>query len=198
MVANNDVNSFVDLLHLTNKLQQDLKDVETEQKQIYSNHGIEKRKCKEFEDFEKFRSNELEYKRKLEALKERKGKIKEQIQNADRCYNKESSRVEEELERMLPVGDMEDIDDIYDVEVPENPYKEVTVETENVFVEEAIDPAVGTILIIALESLNDMKTELVIENISAIDMEHVDELLEVPKFVLHDETDIALAIGYNI
>lgn len=134
LVVNNAVNSFTDLLHLTNKLQQDLKNVETEQNQMYSNHGIEKRKCKEVEDFEKFRNDEPEYKRKLEALKERKGKIKEQIQIADRCYKKELSRAEEELERMIPVGDMEDIDDIYDVDVPENPYKEAAVEVEEVIV----------------------------------------------------------------
>ena len=109
LVVNNDVNSFTDLLHLTNKLQLDLKNVVTEQNQMYSNHGIEKRKCKEVEDFEKFRSDEPEYKRKLEALKERKGKIKAQIQIVDRCHKKELSRVEEALERRIPVGDMEGI-----------------------------------------------------------------------------------------
>jgi hypothetical protein len=48
-----------------------------EQKQMYSERGIEKRKCKNVEDFQLFRDSEPEYRCKLEALKERKGNIKE-------------------------------------------------------------------------------------------------------------------------
>lgn len=35
---------------------------------------------------------------------------------------------------MFPVDDMEEITDIYDVEVPENPYKEVVVAVDEVAV----------------------------------------------------------------
>lgn len=191
LVVNNDVNSFTDLLHLTNKLQQDLKNVETEQNQMYSNHGIEKRKCKEVEEFEKFRSNEPEYKRKLEALKERKGKIKEQIQIADRCYKKELSRAEEVLERMIPVGDMEDISDIYDVEVPENPYKEVAVEVEEVIVPKPIAPMVETVIepmieqesMIVPESVIKPVTEManVVDNEVEISFANEETLLDMPQ-----------------
>lgn len=42
--------------------------------------------------------------------------------------------MEEKLERMIPVGEMEEINDIYDVEIPENPFKEVAVAVEEVIV----------------------------------------------------------------
>lgn len=134
MIVNHDVHSLPDLIDLLNKLQKDLKDVETEQKQLYSERGIEKRKCKNAEDFQMFRDSEPEYRLNLEALKERKGKIKEQIKIVERCCSKEISRAAEALDRMFPVDEMEEITDIYDVEVPENPFKEVAVAVDEVAV----------------------------------------------------------------
>lgn len=134
LIVNHDVHSLPDLINLSNKLQNDLQDVETEQKQLYSERGIEKRKCKNAEDFQMFRDSEPEYRCKLEALKERKGKIKEQIKIAERCCAKEISRAAEALDRMFPVDEMEEITNIYDVEVPENPFKEVAVAVDEVAV----------------------------------------------------------------
>ena len=93
---------------------------------------------------------------------------------------------------------MEDIGDIYYIEVPENPYKEAAVETEKVIVEEAKEPAAGTILMIAQESLKDIETELVIENISSIDMEPVDELILEQNSLKQGENDIVLEIDNAI
>lgn len=134
IIVNHDVHSLTDLLDLTNKLQRDLRDVEAEQKQLYSERGVEKRKRKNAEDFQMFRDNEPEYRCKLEALKERKGKIKEQIKIAERCCAKEISRAADALDRMFSVDEMEEITDIYDVEVPDNPYKEVVVSVDEVAV----------------------------------------------------------------
>ncbi|MDK2965470.1 relaxase/mobilization nuclease domain-containing protein [Lacrimispora sp.] len=134
MIVNNDVHSLPDLINLSNKLQNDLQDVETEQKQLYSERGIEKRKCKNPEDFQSFRDSEPAYRCKLEALKERKGKIKEQIKIAERCCTQEISRAVEALDRMFPVDEMEEITDIYDVKVPENPFKEVAMAVDEVAV----------------------------------------------------------------
>ena len=134
MIVNHDVHSLPDLIDLSNKLQNDLQDVETEQKQLYSERGIGKRKCKNADDFQMFRDTESEYRRKLEALKERKGKIKEQIKIAERCCAQEITRAAEALDRMFPVDEMEEITDIYDVEVPENPFKEVAVAVDEVAV----------------------------------------------------------------
>lgn len=142
MIVNHDVHSLPDLIDLSNKLQKDLQDVETEQKQLYSERGIEKRKCKNAEDFQMFRDSEPEYRCKLEALKERKGKIKEQIKIAERCCAKEISRAVEALDRMFPVDEMEEITDIYDVEVPENPFKEVVAVDEVAVSDESISLAV--------------------------------------------------------
>lgn len=132
LIVNHDVHSLPDLIDLSNKLQNDLQGVETEQKQLYSERGIEKRKCKNADDFQLFRNTESEYRCKLEALKERKGKIKEQIKIAERCCAQEISRAAEALDRMFPVDEMEEISDIYDVEVPENPFKEVAVAVDEV------------------------------------------------------------------
>ena len=192
LVVNNDVNSFTDLLHLTNKLQQDLKEVETEQNQMYSNHGIEKRKCKEVEDFEKFRSNEPEYKRELEALKERKGKINDQIQIADRCYKKELSRAEEVLERTIPVGDMEDIGDIYDVEVPENPYKEVVVEVEAI-----IEPMIEPESMVVPESVIKPITEVadVVDNEAEISFEIEENFVDITQSTAEETMELPKTLG---
>lgn len=132
------MHSLPDLINLLNKLQNDLQGVETEQKQLYSERGIEKRKCKNAEDFQMFRDSEPEYRCKLEALKERKGKIKEQIKIAERCCEQEISRAAEALDRMFPVDEMEEITDIYDVEVPENPFKEIAVAVEEVAVSDEL------------------------------------------------------------
>ena len=183
LVVNNDVNSFTDLLHLTNKLQQDLKDVETEQKQMYSNHSIEKRKCKDASDFEMFRRKEPEYKSELENLKEGKGKIKEQIQIADRCYKKELSRAEDVLERMIQVGEMDDIGDIYDVEVPENPYKEIAVEVDEVIV---------------LKPMAVPVVEAVIEPMSMIIPESVIKPIKETVDVVENEAKISFEIEENL
>lgn len=134
LIVNQDVHSLPDLIDLANKFQNDLQDIETEQKQLYSERGIEKRKCKNADDFQLFRDTESEYRCKLEALKERKGKIKEQIKIVERCCSKEISRAAEALDRMFPVDEMEEITNIYDVEVPENPFKEVVVAEDEVAV----------------------------------------------------------------
>jgi len=138
LIVNHDVHSLPDLIDISNKLQNDLQDVETEQKLLYSERGIEKRKCKSAEDFQLFRDSEPVYRCKLEALKERKGKIKEQIKIAERCCAQEISRAAEALDRMFPVDDMEEITDIYDVEVPENPFKEIAVAVDEVAVSDEL------------------------------------------------------------
>lgn len=155
MIVNHDVHSLTDLTDLTNKLQNDLQDVETEQKQMYSERGIEKRKCKNAEDFQLFRDGEPEYRYKLEALKERKGKIKEQIKIAERCCVQEISRAAETLDRMLPVDEKEEITDIYDVEVPENPFKKVIVAVDEV----AISEEAKRIVVPQLEAMNEFVRE---------------------------------------
>jgi hypothetical protein len=142
LIVNYDVHSLTDLMDLTNKIQNDLQDVEMEQKQLYSEPGIEKRKCKNAEDFQMFRDSEPEYRCKLEELKERKGKIKEQIKIAERCCAKEISRAAEALDRIFPVDKMEDIADIYEVEVPVNPFKEVATLDEVAESDESISSTV--------------------------------------------------------
>lgn len=155
LIVNHDVHSLPDLIDLSNKLQNDLQDVETEQKQLYSERGIEKRKCKNPEDFQSFRDSEPAYRCKLEALKERKGKIKEHIKIAERCCAQEISRAAEALDRMFPVDEMEEITDIYDVEVPENPFKEVAVAVDEVAVSDESK-------LIVVPQVEEM-TEIVIE-----------------------------------
>lgn len=170
MIVNHDVHSLPDLIDLSNKLKNDLQDVETEQKQLYSERGIEKRKCKNAEDFQMFRDSEPEYKCKLEALKERKGKIKEQIKIAERCCAKETSRAAEALDRMFPVDEMEEITDVYDVEVPENPFKEAAVAVDEVAVLDeakslAVPPVETMTELVVTEEPLSIVSEPVIESV---------------------------------
>lgn len=168
LIVNHEVHSLPDLINLLNKLQNDLQGVETEQKQLYSERGIEKRKCKNADDFQLFRNTESEYRCKLEALKERKGKIKEQIKIAERCCAQEISRAAEALDRMFPVDEMEEITDIYDVEVPENPFKEVAVAVDEVAVSDeskslAVPPVEKVTGLAKEDELRNIVTEPTIE-----------------------------------
>ena len=195
MIVNHDVHSLSDLIYLVNKLQNDLQDVETEQKQMYSERGIEKRKCKNAEDFQLFRDSEPEYKCKLERLKERKGKIKEQIKIAERCCAKEISRAAEALDRMFSVDEMEEITDIYDVEVPKNPFKEVAVAVDEAPVSDELksieepEVAVITDLVMTEEQriiVPELTVEPVIETSNIVEGETIQSdidktLVDVPQ-----------------
>lgn len=210
LIVNQDVHSLPDLIDLANKFQNDLQDIETEQKQLYSERGIEKRKCKNADDFQLFRDTESEYRCKLEALKERKGKIKEQIKIVERCCSKEISRAAEALDRMFPVDEMEEITNIYDVEVPENPFKEVVVaedevavsdeskslaitpvekvtglardgEPRNIVLGQTIEPVIEPII----ETLDTVEGEIIVSDIDEIPVgvqqSNDEECVELPK-----------------
>lgn len=198
MIVNHDVHSLPDFIDLSNKLQNSLQDVETEQKQLYSERGIEKRKCKNAEDFQLFRDSEPEYRCKLEELKERKGKIKEQIKIVERCCSKEISRAAETLDRMFPVDEMGEITDIYDVEVPENPFKEVIVAVDEVAVSDeskslAIPPLEKVTVLaredeprnVVPEATSEPVIEPIIETIDTVESEIiVSDIDEIPVGVL--------------
>lgn len=180
MIVNHDVHSLPDLIDLANRFQNDLQDVETEQKQLYSERGIEKRKCKNAEDFQMFRDSEPEYRLNLEALKERKGKIQEQIKIAERCCAQEISRAAEALDRMFPVDEMEEITDIYDVEVPENPFKEVAVAVDEVAVsDESKSLAVPQVEVMTGIAWKDEPRNIVLEPTSEAVMGPIIETLDI-------------------
>jgi len=127
MIVNHNINSFVDLINIRGELHEQLKQISGKQKELYAQRGMEKRNCKNFEDFTWFRDGEEVYRKKLELMKQHKVEVNDKIKIAERCFKKELSRLEEELERIIPVGEMPDIADSYDVEVPENPNKEITL-----------------------------------------------------------------------
>lgn len=184
MIVNHDVHSLPDLIDLSNKLQNDLQDVETEQKQLYSERGIEKRKCKNAEDFQMFRDSEPEYRCKLEALKKRKGKIKEQIKIVERCCSKEISRAAEALDRMFPVDEMEEITDIYDVEVPENPYKEVVVAVDEV----AVSDETNRVMVPEVEIVTELlRTEELLNKVPEPTVETVPDLTRETSDIIEGE-----------
>jgi len=59
------------------------------------------------------------------------------------------------LDRMFPVDEMEEITDIYDVEAPENPFKEVVVAVDEV----AISDEAKRIVVPQLEAMNELARE---------------------------------------
>lgn len=157
-----------------------------------------------------FRNSEPKYRGKLEALKERKGKIKEQIKIVETCCLKEISRAAEALDRMFQVDEMEEITDIYDVEVPENPFKEVVVAvdeaalsneskslalppvetvTELVVTEEPLiivsEPVIESVIVPGIETSDIVESEIirpdVDETLVDVSRSNNEERMELPK-----------------
>jgi flagellar motility protein MotE (MotC chaperone) len=127
MIVNHNIHSFMDLINLKGELNEQLNHISNQQKELYAQRGTEKRSCKNSEDFTWFRDGEELYRKKLELMKQQKIEVNDKIKIAERCFKKELSRLEETMEKIIPVGEIPDIVDIYDVEVPENPYKEITL-----------------------------------------------------------------------
>ena len=130
LVVNYDVNSIMDLLELRERLLKVEETIKEQQKELYAKRGALKRNCKTPEDFEQYRQSEESYRNSLEKLKDEKNSIKQKLKIATRCADQFGSKIEFELENAIPVGEMDDIENIYDVEVPENPYREEVIEEE--------------------------------------------------------------------
>ena len=80
------------------------------------------------EDISAFEASEDDYRKKLEQIKLQKKDIRDKLKAVVRCLERDGSLKEAELELRIPVDELDDITEMYKVEVPENPYRVQEVE----------------------------------------------------------------------
>ena len=134
VVVKYDVKSYGDLFRLKLRLQQVDEELCKAQKEMYRDRTLQKRSCKTAEDLEFFEVSEDDYRECLEQIKLQKKDNRKKLKAVERCLERDGSLTETELEMRIPVGDMEDMANVENDKVPENPYQV----QEDVVVAEAI------------------------------------------------------------
>lgn len=122
LMVDYNVNSYMDLF----KLRDRLKDVNDElcrvQKEMYRERAMLKRSCKTYEEMVLFEEKGTEYREKLEEIKLLKKENLKKLKVVERCIERDGSELETELEKKMPVGEIEDINNIVADIVLENPF----------------------------------------------------------------------------
>lgn len=123
LVVNYDVKSFGDLYRLKFRLQNVDEELCKAQKDLYRDRASQKRSCRTADDMAFFEASENDYRERLEQIKLQKKDNHKKLKAVERCLKRDGSLLEAELELRIPVGEVEDIKEMYKVEVPENPYR---------------------------------------------------------------------------
>ena len=137
VIVKYDVKSYIDLFELKLRLQKVDEELCRVQKKMYHDRAQQKRSCKTEEDMAYFEASEDDYRDRLEQIKLQKKDNFKKLKAVERCLVRDGSLLEAELEYRIPVGDMEDIEEVARDEVPENPYRvpeSVAVPEENISV----------------------------------------------------------------
>ena len=164
VVVKYDVKSYGDLFRLKQRLQQVDEELCKAQKEMYRDRALQKRSCKTAEDLEFFEASEGDYRERLEQIKLQKKDNRKKLKAVERCLERDGSLTEAELELRIPVGDMEDIADVENDKVPENPYRV----QEDVVVEKLItEPFVEAITDAIFEDEIIAEVEEVVETAAA-------------------------------
>ena len=129
VVVKYDVRSFADLYRLKQRLQHADEELCKTQKEMYRDRAVWKRSCKTEEEVSAFEASEDDYRERLEQLKLQKKDIRDKLKAVIRCLERDGSLKEAELELRIPVDELDDITEMYKVEVPENPYRVQKAET---------------------------------------------------------------------
>ena len=122
VVVKYDVKSYGDLFRLKLRLQQADEELCKAQKEMYRDRTLQKRYCKTAEDLELYEASEDDYREHLEQIKLQKKDNRKKLKAVERCLERDGSLAEAELELRIPVGDMEDMAEIVEDNVPINPY----------------------------------------------------------------------------
>lgn len=91
--------------------------------EMYRDRALQKRYCKTAADLEFFEVSEDDYRERLEQIKLQKKDNRKKLKAVERCLEREGSLTEAELEMRIPVGDMENLADVENDKVPDNPYR---------------------------------------------------------------------------
>lgn len=135
VVVRYDVKSYGDLFRLKLRLQQVDEELCKVQKEMYRDRALQKRYCKTAEDLEFFEVSEDDYRERLEQIKLQKKDNRKKLKAVERCLERDGSLAEAELELRIPVGDMEDLAEVENDKVPENPYRVPEVVEADVIME---------------------------------------------------------------
>lgn len=130
-----DVKSYGDLFRLKLRLQRVDEELCKAQQEMYRDRTLQKRSCKTAEDLEFFEASEDDYRERLEQIKIQKKDNRQKLKAVERCLERDGSLAEAELKMQIPVGDMQDIEEIARDEIPGNPYhvqESVAVSKENI------------------------------------------------------------------
>lgn len=145
VVVKYDVKSYGDLFRLKLRLQQVDEELCKAQKEMYRDRVLQKRSCKTAEDLELSEASETEYRERLEQIKLQKKDNRKKLKAVERCLERDGSLAEAELEMRIPVDDMEDLAEVENDKVPENPYRvQEVVEVENTALDDAVEADVIT------------------------------------------------------
>lgn len=144
VVAKYDVKSFVELYRLKFRMERVDAELCKAQKELYRDRASWKRSCKTVEEMELYEASEADYRERLERIKLEKQKNRKELKTVVRCFERDSSQMEADLERMIPVEELVDLEAATYDEIPENPYRVqvdvATAETiQNTLVDAAID-----------------------------------------------------------
>ena len=145
MVVKYDVKSYGDLFRLKQRLQQVDEELCKAQKEMYRDRALQKRSCKTAEDLEFFEASEGDYRERLEEIKLQKKDNRKKLKAVERCLARDGSLAEAELELRIPVDEMEDMANVENDKVPENPYRvQKVVEVENTALDDVVEADVVT------------------------------------------------------
>lgn len=140
VVVKYDVKSYGDLFRLKQRLQRVDEELCKVQKEMYRDRALQKRYCKTTEDLEFFEASEDDYRGRLEQIKLQKKDNRKKLKAVERCFERDGSLLEAELEYRIPVGDMEDMAKVENDKVPENPYRVLeAVEVENTVLNDVVE-----------------------------------------------------------
>lgn len=145
VVVKYDVKSYGDLFRLKQRLQQVDEELCKAQKEMYRDRALQKRSCKTAEDLEFFEASEGDYRERLEEIKLQKKDNRKKLKAVERCLVRDGSLAEAELELRIPVDEMEDMANVENDKVPENPYRvQKVVEVENTALDDVVEADVVT------------------------------------------------------
>ena len=122
LMVDYNVHSYMDLIKLRdrfNDVNDELCDV---QKGMYRERAMRKRSCKTYEEMALFEETGSEYRERLEEIKLLKKENLKKLKAVERCIERDGSALETEREKKMPVGEIEDINNIVADKVPENPF----------------------------------------------------------------------------
>ena len=191
VVVKYDVKSYGDLFRLKLRLQQVDEELCKAQKEMYRDRALQKKYCKTAQDLEFFEASEDDYRERLEQIKLQKKDNRKKLKAVERCLERDGSLMEAELEMRIPVDDMEDLAEVAEDNVPENPYRvQEVVEVENTALDDAIEA--DAITEPEFEAVVDDELETEAEAFAETAITNVESVVETGTNVMDESVEIGL------